>query len=326
MHRPSVNTASRPASRRPLGLLCALSGLTLVGCIDYDVDRRKTSDTWPQPSQEGGVDVLWVVDDSQSMFEEQAQLALHAAAFTSFLSNVAVDFQLGVTTTNTSEGAGALMGPLLSQETVGLTQAFADAVENEAEGDREEQGFTAALAALDGGEFGRPEADLEVVFFSDEDDQSGMSPEDFVAALHDLRPSANIVVNAIVGDLPEGCASYSAAADPGAAYVEAQLATDGLRDSICAADYDAMLERLATQVLGLQTTFALTAVPDVDSMEVYADTALIHPRARHGWRYDPGLNAVIFDGYAVPPPGARVEARYYEWQGNEPPDAEAAEE
>ena len=45
------------------------------------------------------------------------------------------------------------------------------------------------------------------------------------------------------------------------------------------------------------------------------DGALIHQRDRHGWRYDAGENSVIFDGYAVPYPGAEVVVRYAQWIG-----------
>ena len=50
-------------------------------------------------------------------------------------------------------------------------------------------------------------ADLEIVFFSDEDEQSEMSVDTFVDALASYRPTANVVVNTISGDPPEGCAS-----------------------------------------------------------------------------------------------------------------------
>ena len=292
----------------------------LAGCIDYDVDRRRLTDDWSQPAREGGVDILWVVDDSQSMYEEQALLAAHAGAFISFLSTVAVDYQLGVVTTDPSAG---LAGDLLSADKEGLIEAFADQVTNGANGERVEQGFAAALSAFpaSGGAFSRPEADIELVFFSDEDDQSGVAAADFLDALQAARPEGAVAVNAIVGDLPDGCAGLSAAADAGPAYVEAQEATGGARESICTADYDAMLERVALQVLGLDNTFALSAVPDLDTVEVRVDGALLHPRARHGWRYDAGANAIILDGYAVPPPGAAVEIRYYEWLGEGDPGA-----
>ena len=47
-----------------------------AGCFDYQVNRRYITDSYVQPSRESGVDILWVVDDSASMFEEQDQLSL----------------------------------------------------------------------------------------------------------------------------------------------------------------------------------------------------------------------------------------------------------
>lgn len=289
-----------------------------VGCIETGVTRQRELDRWTQPAREGGVDVLWIVDDSMSMYEEQEQLAQHAESFIGFMTHVPVDFRLGVTSTDMSRpGAGELLGSVLEPDSPDLVEAFAGQVANEAAGSRDEQGFSAALAAAspEAG-FVREDAALELVFFSDEDDQSDLDAEAFVAELDALRVGEELVVNAIVGDLPEGCASLQTAADPGLAYEEARALTEGVRESICAQDYAAMLERMALQVLGLEDTFALSAVPDLVSTEVRVDGALIHRRDRHGWRYDAGQNAVVLDGYAVPPPGSELTVRYLEWTGN----------
>ena len=314
---------STPAIGATLLRLVALGGLggLLGGCIDYGVSRQRELDRWTQPARDGGVDVLWVVDDSMSMYEEQAQLAAHADSFIGFLTHVPVDFRLGVTSTDlTVEAAGSLLGPVLDADSADLVESFANQVANEALGSRDERGFSAALMAVgaDGGgaELLRDGAALEVVFFSDEDDHSGLAAEAFVTTLEALKAGDEVVVNAIVGDLPEGCASLQTAADPGTAYVEAQQLTGGARESICAYDYATMLERMALNVLGLDDTFALSKVPDLVSTEVRVDGALIYRRDRHGWRYEAGLNAIVFDGYAVPPPGADIEIRYYEWTGN----------
>jgi len=91
-----------------------LLALFLVACIDYGVTRKQELQTWTQPAHEGGVDILWVVDDSLSMDEEQAQLALHATTFVGFLSAAPVDFSLAVTTTDVDGStAGALTGEAL---------------------------------------------------------------------------------------------------------------------------------------------------------------------------------------------------------------------
>ncbi|MCB9762127.1 MAG: hypothetical protein H6739_20065 [Alphaproteobacteria bacterium] len=295
-----------------------LPALLLTGCVDYGVTRHVEQESWVQPSREQGVDVLWVIDDSASMYEEQVQLAAHAVSFVSYLSTVAVDFRLGIVTTDMDgEAAGQIMGQELDPDTPLLSDRFAELTVLGGEGSRDERGFDAALAAFDPaqGGFGRPEADMEVVFFTDEDDHSDLDAAAFVDALQALRPDAALGVNAIVGDLPEGCASLLAAADPGARYVEAQALTGGLRESICAADYDGMLRRVALKVLGMENRFALRALPELSSMEVAVDGVIIHPRERHGWTYDAGYNMLVLDGYAVPPPGSELTARYYEWAG-----------
>lgn len=310
----------RLLSRVPLA-----AALCVGGCIDYGVTRHVQTDSWTQPTREKGVDILWVIDDSSSMLEEQGQLAEHAGSFISFLSTVAVDFRLGMVTTD-MEGdyAGQLIGELLAPDSEDLTETFAILATFSTEGSRDERGFDAALQAFDPSldAFGRSDADIEVIFFSDEDDHSDMEAEAFVAALQALRPGVQVKVNAVVGDLPEGCASLLAAADPGELYVEAQALTGGLRESICSADYAAMLQRVALAVLGLDDRFALSRVPDLDSMEVKVDGVTLYQRERHGWTYDPGENLLILDGYAVPQPGAELSARYYEWLGTETPELE----
>jgi hypothetical protein len=305
-------------------LIALLPGCTLDGGVTAIVQ----TDSWTQPAREGGVDILWVVDDSASMFEERQQLELHAESFISYLSSVPVDFNLGVTSTDMDvDYPGALLGDVLSGETPELTSEFILQLENDSSGSRDEMGFYAAMLAGDpDGGFGREVADLEVVFFTDEDDASEVTALEALEALEADRPGTKVVVNAIVGDPPEGCASLLAAANAGEKYIEAQQLTEGLRESICALDYDAMLERIALQVLGMNTTFALDYVPSPDSLDVRVDDVLVIERDRHGWRYEAGDNTIVFDGYAVPRPGAEIVVRYYEWVGPDLEDVETIEE
>ena len=44
-----------------------------MGCVDYELNRRTMVDSYVQSSRQAGVDILWVVDNSASMFEEQEQ-------------------------------------------------------------------------------------------------------------------------------------------------------------------------------------------------------------------------------------------------------------
>ena len=304
--------------------------LLLSSCVDYEINRRSVVDSYTQASKEAGVDILWVVDNSASMFEEQEQLAEHVSHFTDYMTAVPVDFRIGVITTDlVDDGSGQFVGDiLLTPETVDLADTFAELLLLE-EGSRDEKGFETTLIALDPegvnqGMFDSA-SDLEIIFFSDEDEQSDIDTEAFLSELNTLRSNSNIAINAITGDPPEGCASIFGAADPGFKYHTAQESTLGLRESICSLDYEAMLERIALKVLGLENTFALSEVPDLDEIEVLVNGANVHRRDRHGWQYDAGLNAIIFDGFAVPPPEADIVFRYPLWIGHED-DLKNAEE
>ncbi len=292
-----------------------MQALTLIlglGCVDYGVTRATERQSWTQPSRAGGVDVLWVVDDSLSMYEEQEQLSAHGQAFIDLLLNVPVDFELGLTTTDMAVRGGELMGPLLSAETPELGAEFTRQLDLIGEGSRDERGFDAAVVAS--AALTRQGADLEVVFFSDEDDQSELGADSFLAQLRDLV-DGQVAVSAVTGPLPQGCASLVAAADPAPSYLQAAEASDGLRESICSSDYEALMERIALQVLGMDKEFALTAVPERGSIEVRVDGVLIPERERHGWAWDPGQNLIQLDGFAVPRPGSTLVVEYYERLG-----------
>ena len=110
--------------------------LFTLGCVDYQVERRPNIDSWTQPSRDSGVDILWVVDNSCSMSEEQEQLSLHATSFVSFLSNAAVDFRLVVTTTDPDPKSLPFdYDPVtMTADTADLATVFAQAVEVGTEG------------------------------------------------------------------------------------------------------------------------------------------------------------------------------------------------
>ena len=99
--------------------------LLFAACSDYGVARQVEVQSWTQPARAGGVDIVWVIDDSSSMLEEQEQLAAHADSFISFLTHVPVDFRLTVVTTD-PEATGPWT--TMTGETPNLANVFADEV------------------------------------------------------------------------------------------------------------------------------------------------------------------------------------------------------
>jgi hypothetical protein len=302
--------------------------LLTLGCSDYAVMAKDFSESFFQNDREEGVDILWVVDNSATMYEERDLLTDSADNFIAFVANSSVDFRLAVISTDMDEGAGELSGPVLDTETSGMVDRFIDQIATERVGSRDERGLDAAVLAADpdrSPEFARKRADLELVIFSDEDDHSIGDVSETLSELEDQRDGAAIKVHAVVGDPPAGCVSALAAADVGTRYLEAQDMTGGRRESICTLDYGGMLARVALDVIGLETAFPLMDIPSPQTIELTVDGVAVHRRDVDGWRYNPGDNTIVFDGYAVPRAGAHIEVTYIVWRGPLEDLEEAAE-
>ena len=286
-----------------------------LACTDYEYSELGFTEWFSQPDVSDHADVLFVVDDSASMAEEQDRLASNFDVFATALADSYADFQIGVTTTD-PDRLGELSGPILTSETAGLEEAFTAAVTVGTDGNRDERGFRAALAALEQNpDLVRDYSRVHVIFLSDEDDHSVEPVQDFVDSLIWFG-EADFRAHGIVGDLPYGCASGTSAASAGARYVEAIELTEGYRDSICADDYSDILQRIALQVIGWNDTFELARLPDPESLQVWVDSVVIPEREVDGWTYAPGDNAIQFHGRAVPRPGMEVVVEYLPLMGS----------
>lgn len=291
----------------------------LAACSDYEVKNVRDEEFFEQPGELVSADILFVVDDSASMDEEQTLLVDNFAAFVAVLEETYADYQIGITTTDVSGAdAGVLRGGVLSPATDDIATAFASAAAVGTGGSREEQGMWAAVLAADPTRnpgFLRGESRFNVVFVSDEDDQSPEPVSTYLEALEALAGEGGLVVHGLVGDLPQGCASGTTAADPGIRYLDAVDITGGWSDSICARDYTPLLTQVGLDVAGWNTTFVLAGIPTVSSLEVEVDDVLIPERETDGWTYSPGENAIVFSGRAIPRPGMGVHVSYTPWVG-----------
>ena len=127
--------------------------LILVGCeqSDQQIHRQSQVDTFYQePTNE--IDVLWVVDDSQSMANEQAKIADRFDAFLTGMDEAGVDWHIGVISTDLDnlQTAALLQGdpPVLSRDTPGFREKFKSRVRVGIEGSDMEKGIDAAFQAL----------------------------------------------------------------------------------------------------------------------------------------------------------------------------------
>lgn len=188
-----------PAAAAYLLAVAGISGLFLSGCNDQTLNTLPATNS--EIHYQGGgappVDVLWVVDNSGSMADEQAKLAASFNSFIHYFEDLHLDFHLAVTTTDTLDqalsdwngnaypvgedgkfvGVPAILTPELDPTT--LEQAFGANVNVGTQGWVVERGLEAARLALSepnlsgaNAGFLRPNAVLAVILVSDEEDQS----------------------------------------------------------------------------------------------------------------------------------------------------------
>lgn len=280
----------------------------LLGAGVYLGDYQDTFEIPEYPS----VDLMFVIDQSSSMADDQKSLAANFGLFTTMLSEVDADWQVMVV--NYYSGCNSL--GILTPSTPDYESTFATAIVTgswdewhsgggvSATGEAGLHVGWAGVQATDPGEcnegFLRPGAWLHIIIVSDEADQSPQTWDWYVNEIIAKKGSASEVrMSAIAGDYPSGCASASA----GVGYYEASAATGGEFLSICS-DWGSTMSVLA-DVSVTQGRFELSGTPDTSTLHVFIDSA----ERLDGWSYDPSANAVTF-AEPVPSGGSTVDIEY----------------
>ncbi|MFP2910805.1 choice-of-anchor D domain-containing protein, partial [Pyxidicoccus sp. 3LFB2] len=315
-----------------------------AGLVGRGVTKAEQTDRFFQES-EAKVDVLFVVDNSGSMMEEQQSLGQNFAAFLSAANQAAVDYRIGVTTTGLdpspggwSECPGGAQGGengrlfpvdgsrprIITPETPNAAAVFAS---NTRVGvcHWNEQGLDAAWRALsdpllyqqddprtpvanDGnGGFLREDAKLAIIFLSDEEDFSSQPVSFYETYFRALKgnDATKLSINAIVGPLDLG--TCPTASSSGSRYLQLAQATGGTVESICTHNWAGSLEKLSNSAFGPNRRFQLTEEPaDASRIVVVVDGVQV----TSGWEYDAGTNSLLFERTAAPAPGALVEVTY----------------
>ncbi|MEO1231937.1 MAG: choice-of-anchor D domain-containing protein [Myxococcota bacterium] len=270
-------------------------------------DNPVVVDTFEQQPRRD-VDVLFVIDDSCSMGDEQLAIARNFMSFIRQANLRQVDFRLGVTTTTVLGTGGGLVGPPISPNTANLEGEFSRQTAVGTRGSGLEQGLEATLAAVVRAERGllpnvnlfRAQTPKVFVVISDEDDFSP-APELTYAA--QLRNRFGQIETAVVSGQSTGCQSSDGSATPSPRYERFVQDLSGQSYSICG-DWAGNLASIGQTAFGLAVSFDLSRTPVASTVEVRINGT----RQSSGYTVDVSLPAVVF---ASPPPeGARIEVRY----------------
>jgi hypothetical protein len=271
------------------------------------------------------VDVLFVVDDSCSMREEQAAMAANLNAFFAPAALAQASYQLGLTTTDMAFGnnlAGRLRGapPFLTSLTPNhLTTLSQRIVGLGVNGDGTEQTLAPAVAALtpplagDHAGFLRDDATLAIVGVSDADDQSPLPVSTYAVLLGSLKGPNAVSFSAVtplMANAPVGC-SYDLA--PGTRTLSAVSALRGVSEEICTSNWSAVMSNLGGRVFGPRLDYTLRAPVSAGSVSVSINGMAVAPTTSGGstvWTFSATTNTLTFAALSAPAPGQTVTVSY----------------
>lgn len=295
-------------------------------------DKTGEESFYPNPTDSRPkVDVLFVIDNSASMKDNQLKLGERLSAFLGSLQTV--DWQIGITTTDTSSGPWGIKGSLvklhglnqyiLNKNTPNYENVFSKTVVrpegvncgNDCPSAVERPLEAAAFALAKGLSNGliRDGAELAIVVLSDADEGG-----DGLGVI--TTPQFLLGAAATLFNQKKRVTGYAIVVEPGDAsclakrraftsysyygYNAALLATltNGVTGSICDSNYTQSLKKIGDHVLNLISSITLSKIPLEGSVEVTLSPA------------DPSIKWTL-DGKTIefnksPKPGTRVDVKY----------------
>lgn len=256
-------------------------------------------------------DIMFVVDQSCSMDDDQDRLAANFSYFIQNLNSYTEDWQVIV---GNDSGGCNNAGAILRPTTTNYETRFQDAVRKGTDpyiDDPEKLLITADYGVnnTDPGQcnegFMRDDAMLHVILVSDEREQSNNWKGHTRSIVDKKGDIKRTKISAIAGPLPSGCNGNEA----GTGYWEATEYTGGLFLSICETDWTAYMEDLARASAVIPDSFELANNPWEPSLEVYINGELIDPAY---WTWDESGNTVIFQEGHKPEAGDIITITYGE--------------
>jgi hypothetical protein len=308
-------------------LFVVVAGLvSLAACSDYNLYRSDGLDVFYQnPVEE--VDILLVVDNSCSMQPYQQEFGRNFDAFIDWFIDADVDYHIAVITTDPEIAtAGEFIAPVITPETRNASEVFNSAVNVGTTGSGAEMGLETARLALSAQYlqtknkgFIRDEAELSIIFTSDEEDGSPEPVNSYINTFFGVKGQRSRDVfnaSALTVTNERMCTDAQAAASsPGTRYVDVATQTGGVIGDLCSDDYAAIVTELSLNASRMRDTFYLSQLPDPSSIEVGIDDELI-PCDAGVWSYvmlQEGAGevpAIVFETASLPPIDSRVEVSY----------------
>ncbi|MCB9092127.1 MAG: hypothetical protein H6620_06160 [Halobacteriovoraceae bacterium] len=263
------------------------------------------------------LDILWVIDNSGSMENEQQALANNFSSFISQFVLKEIDFNMAIITTDASVGidgepvSGSMAALTYNQYLANSNQFFADfsnMIKVGSTGSGYEKGLQSSKSFFDkySASFVRDDSNLVVVYVSDEEDQSSQSVESYTSSIIGLKPANSMVqIHAVVRT--EILESGNGVTSGGWRYVEATKRAKGSYEQITN-DFGQTLSKIGTDIINKIENFVLSKVPDLKNIKVYVNGDVQYD----GWSYNSQKNSIEFDAGHEPVVGSEIVVAYLE--------------
>ncbi|MBW2703538.1 MAG: hypothetical protein JRF33_22195 [Deltaproteobacteria bacterium] len=267
------------------------------------------------------VDIIWVVDNSESMGEEQVAVAAAADVMAALLGTTTLDWRVAVTITDLANWGGDLWSGFVTD-----METFKDDVRQGVNGSPREQSLQAGLNAID---FALPctpagqnpsryqlrcDAIRIVIILSDEDDEdiedasdgddyAGAPDAAKVAEFVDGYRQRNVTLFAIVGGEPKCPTALNSSKGINAVVNQVGGGSVG---SICDHDQSANMQNIVRAAFGVSSPYRLAESPvsatiKVAQVKQAGQQPVEVPRSRSdGFDYDGVSNSILFYGFFRP--------------------------
>jgi hypothetical protein len=284
----------------------AVTPSSLILKDQVDSFKQGSSETLP-------VDILWMIDNSGSMANNQTALARNLNIFINQFLDKKIDFKMAITTTDARVNFnGRMIGDssLLTSEAAAKDKTafinnFMKMVKVGTEGSGTEEGLETSTAFLErySSTFLRKNAYLVIMYISDEQDQSPKDVKNYLEHLQSFKANKGLVkAYSIVAQPKAHMTQYDSA---GTRYNEVALATGGITCDITE-DFSTTMRELGKNIVNLTNRFALSEIPYENKIQVFVNNTEVSA----GWTFDESSHSLKFELDSLPEEGAKIEVRY----------------
>ncbi len=270
-------------------------------------------DTFNQ-SNRAHVGILWVVDDSRSMSEDQANLANNFSSFINTFKTNSINFTMGITTTDRENPKvlpveAELTSQKLKENEDAFIKNFARRIKVGITGSGNEKGFESAeqyLASSSGKLLESQTSHLTVIYVSDEDDGSSSNARGHIVKLEGfVEEKSKLQVHSIVAHKTVLNLDGQPISSKGTKYMDAAKLKSGLVGDIESSDFAKVLKDLGNSISNLVNNFKLKSPPYLPSLEVLVNEKTL-PVSE--WRYDEQTQSIVFS--KAPAESAEIKVKY----------------